>query len=553
MDPTKFVTVKSPGACRKRVVNKNNWKRYREKQERYKQKQLPQFPTCGHNTKSYQCSFLTMRDIKTFSDTFHANSNKIVQDSILLKFCSIGSTQRIRNPLSTRNRSVAISCFVRTENKGLLPVCKAAFLGILNISKHRIDGENRGGDHVSFKNEHKKEAVIEFVKRLAIIEKHYCRRLSNREYVSSYLTIAKLWRMYSAEHNELPVKQSYFRQVFNTNFNIGFNSTQTDVCSTCLELRNKIKHSKNDTEKSELSTRLKVHKLRARAFFDHLKEERADLLTISFDCQKNLVLPKIPDQITYYKRQFYIYKFTVVVGSSKSKLCNNNVFVHTWFEHESQKSSNEIVSAVYDCLSKIEISDQIREIRLIADGCTGQNKNSCMLAMACKWFSQSPKKIDKIQLVFPVTGHSFLPADRVFAQIEKKIRKQDTITDPTDYINIFRAHGTVKKIGKDWSLLDWRSAIKDVMKPTNGLHFQLLACKRFILTKQNTKNILVQGELNYKSETGVAKSIFRRGKTVHMLSPQPLEVGKRPIKKLKKDNVDELLSKHFGAEIIKKF
>nr|CAH7741572.1 unnamed protein product [Callosobruchus chinensis] len=168
--------------------------------------------------------------------------------------------------------------------------------------------------------------------------------------------------------------------------------------------------------------------------------------------------------------------------------------------------------------------------------------------MACKWFSQSPKKIEKIQLVFPVTGHSFLPADRVFAQIEKKIRKQDTITDPTDYIDIFRAHGTVKKIGKDWSLLDWRSAIKDVMKPTNGLHFQLLACKRFILTKQNTKNILVQGELNYKSETGVAKSIFRRGKTVHMLSPQPLEVGKRPIKKLKKDNVDELLSKHFGAD-----
>nr|CAH7752455.1 unnamed protein product [Callosobruchus chinensis] len=81
-----------------------------------------------------------MRDIKTFSDTFYANSNKIVQDSILLKFCSIGSAQRIRNPLSTRNRSVAISCFVRTENKGLLPVCKAAFLGILNISKHRIDG-----------------------------------------------------------------------------------------------------------------------------------------------------------------------------------------------------------------------------------------------------------------------------------------------------------------------------------------------------------------------------------------------------------------------------
>lgn len=75
------------------------------------------------------------------------------------------------------------------------------------------------------------------------------------------------------------------------------------------------------------------------------------------------------------------------MGSSKSKLSPQNVFIYTWFEHESSKSSNEIVSAVYDCIIKIEIDDDTREIRLMADGCTGQNKNKCMIAMACKWFS----------------------------------------------------------------------------------------------------------------------------------------------------------------------
>nr|CAI5867980.1 unnamed protein product [Callosobruchus analis] len=86
------------------------------------------------------------------------------------------------------------------------------------------------------------------------------------------------------------------------------------------------------------------------------------------------------------------------------------------------------------------------------------------------------------------------------------------------------------------------------MKPTNGLHVQLLACKRLILTKQNIKNILLQGEVNYNTEAAVAKSTFRRGKTVHMIAPQLLEVRKRPIKKLPKHNVNELLSKHFGAD-----
>lgn len=535
---------------------------------RYRQKRLPTFPTCGHKTKAYQCASLTMKDIKDFSDVFYSQPKKIVQDNFILKFCSVGSVQRVRNPNNAiRNRSLAASYFIRNSSKSLVPVCKASFLGVLNISKHRVDGvlkrffeksempaENRGGDHTSQKNQNKRDAIIQFIKGIVIIEKHYCRGKSSREYVSSDLSIAKLWRMYIKQNNDahLSVKESFFRHIFNTRFNIGFSAPQTDVCSTCLELTEKIKRCKIDTEKAVLKTQLKVHKFRAKAFFSFLREEREDLLTISFDCQKNLVLPKIPDQITYYKRQFYIYNFTVVAGSSKSKLCPKNVFIHSWFEHESPKSSNEIVSAVYDCLNKIEIGDEVREIRLMADGCTGQNKNSCMLAMACKWFSQAPKQISTIQLVFPVTGHSFLPADRVFAQIEKKARKKDTIIDPNDYIDIFKEHGTVKKIEKDWTVLDWRSAIKNVMKATNTLPFQLSMCKRFVLSRSRKGNVLVRGEMNYKSDTAVAQSICRRGKTVEMIAPQPLQVGNRPLKQLKKDNVNELLSKHFGADWLQK-
>ncbi|XP_072375957.1 pickpocket protein 28-like, partial [Diabrotica undecimpunctata] len=52
----------------------------------YSSSQLPQFPTCGHKTKAYQCSSLTMRDIKCFHDAFYAVKDKLSQDSFILKF-----------------------------------------------------------------------------------------------------------------------------------------------------------------------------------------------------------------------------------------------------------------------------------------------------------------------------------------------------------------------------------------------------------------------------------------------------------------------------------
>lgn len=35
--------------------------------------------------------------------------------------------------------------------------------------------------------------------------------------------------------------------------------------------------------------------------------EDEGVLTLSYDCQKNLVLPKVPDQSAYYGRQAYFY------------------------------------------------------------------------------------------------------------------------------------------------------------------------------------------------------------------------------------------------------
>lgn len=55
----------------------------------------------------------------------------------------------------------------------------------------------------------------------------------------------------------------------------------------------------------------------------------------------------------YYSRQLYTYNFTIVMGSSKSKLTLENVFIYIWMEHKFAKSSSQICSAAFDLLNKV--------------------------------------------------------------------------------------------------------------------------------------------------------------------------------------------------------
>lgn len=149
--------------------------------------------------------------------------------------------------------------------------------------------------------------------------------------MSCDLNINKIFRIYneSVEQEDLKSKKTFFREIFLQNYNIGFGCPATDVCSKCIELSEKIKHANSEKLKAQLIMKKRVHKMRSNAFFSKLREEKPGLFTISFDCQKNLVNPKVPEQTAYYSHQLYTYNFTIAKGSSKSKLTLENVFIYT--------------------------------------------------------------------------------------------------------------------------------------------------------------------------------------------------------------------------------
>ncbi|CAH1643163.1 unnamed protein product [Spodoptera littoralis] len=452
------VTEAIHGRGRKRKREPEKWKANRAKIERYSSQSLPGKITCNHNSKSFGCKNLRVKDQLDFHRAFYATPIKKNQDALILKCCSVNKTNRKR---PTKNY-VMRNFFAN----GILP------------------NEKRGGVHKYKKYSTQRQAVYSFIKSLKCVGAHYCRgTTTQRKYLPSELNIKKLYKMFIEKNPNSPVKQSYFRAIFNEDFNLGFGSPRTD---------------------------------------------------------KNLVLPKVPDQSCYYSRQ---YNFTIVQGGSKDPLNKNTTFSYVWTEDEYAKGANQIASAVYDRLNKSDLTN-ITHLRLVADGCAGQNKNLVMVSMCSRWILQHPH-IKKIELVFPITGHSFMPADRVFGNIEKRIRKLEVITQPSDYTDIISECATVTKLD-EIDFLDWKTSIQNIVKTPAQLHFKISQCKRIIIRRTKKQgDVMIRGELFYNSDTGAPRTFCRKGKKAELIQPSTISKG-IDVKPLKLRDVRNLLLKHYG-------
>lgn len=508
-----------------------------------------------------------MNDLQSFHESFYTVKDKVKQDMFILKHVIAVKTKR-RRPRSNskhykpRDMQRMYRIYCRSQKK-MVFICQKAFLQILHIKRYRIENvvnnyylkgkfpkENRGGDHKSHKYADKKRSVISFIKKYKCTEAHYCRGNSKRMYLPSELSINKMAKTYNdqtAEH--LRVKALYFRNIFNTCFNLGFGSPRVDVCSTCLQLTEKIKVA-NEADKNRLMIEKTVHKKRAKAFFNMLKTEDPLIKIISFDCQKNMVLPKIPDQSTYYSRQLYFFNFTIVEGNSKSTLTSQNVFSYCWTEDEYAKDSNLISSAVFHRLCNTVFTPECNSLRIMADGCAGQNKNSILIAMLSKWLvHHAPTQIKTIEIVFPVVGHSFLPADRVFAHIEKQLRKIENIINPSEYIDVVSQYATVINVATTCQIFDWKSTVKDIFLNVGKWHVPFAKCKRFYLKKNSRCSDMVglRGELHYRQDLGQYKNICKKKKKSAMIAPTIITQGVS-VKQLKLRDVAQLLKTHYGDD-----
>jgi len=504
-------------------------------------------------------------DITKFHSVFYSSKDKIQQDNFILKHTRSEPKKRHRPTDNSRSgKDLTYFYFFRKRDGSQIRICRDAFLKILGLKKDRVLGvmkrhhtsggkiatETRGGDRKLEKYAEKKAKVMEFVQELKVLESHYNRhRATYRKYLSPDLNIKMLCEMYNnSVDEELKVKESYFRDVITTHFNFGFGSPKTDACLTCLYLDEQLKVEKNIEKKQMLETQKQVHKLKADAFYEILKTADDEAVVLTFDCQKNLLLPRVPDQLAYFSRQYSFYNFTVINGHSKTKLTKENVHCYTWCESDFPKNSSSIASCLYHRLLNESFNGKTK-VKCFADGCGGQNKNTILIAMLAKWLmSDAPKQISSIEITFPMVGHSFLPPDRVFGLIEKNLRKKDTILKPEQYEEILAKHGTVHKVGVTVPVYDFKSESEKVQKKPGNWHFRFNPSKRIILKKNKDKTaVVVKGEVAYRTDTCTFRQVTKPNHTHQNMMLIEMEKGVS-LKPLKIRDVAKLLSKHFGDD-----
>lgn len=183
---------------------------------------------------------------------------------------------------------------------------------------------------------------------------------------------------------------------------------------------------------------------------------------------------------------------------------------------------------------------------IFADGCGGQNKNSIMLSMLSKWLLENVS-VKHIEIIFPVTGHSFMPPDRVFGNVEKVLKKQEVIIQPEEYCAFISSSATVTNL-RDIIIFDFKTATQEVFKPTAKWPFKITQCKRFIIKRSKISgNTLIRGEPFYNSDSNKAFNVCKTGKKTIMLQPTTIPTGV-PVSQAKITDVERLLAIHFGLE-----
>lgn len=517
---------------------------------------------CKHGLKStFNCKNIPMRTLLKNRSNFFKNKTKTSQDCYLIRFISAYYPQRHKKSklpaASSKPRTHCCGFFLIGHNKKLVRVCKKMFMATFSIKSFRlrticknvfngeVPTERRGGDHKLKKFFNKRNSVKEFIGKLQAKESHYARNKTKRIYLDCTLNIKALHNAYNdSVASDLKTSLGLFRKIFNTKFNIGFRAPATDQCSACTLLMNKIKICTDNRKKQELITEKRIHTLRKNAFYDLTKENRPDIFSICFDLQQVQPLPRTPIQDAFYSRQVSLYNLCIVDMKAK-----NPVFF-CWTEIQSGRGAIEVGSALLQYLLEQDFTKK-NIVRLFCDGCGGQNKNSHIIHTMLFWMvNHSPTSIQEIQITYPVRGHSFLPADRVFGRLEREIRKYPVITSKEDYFMHFSKFGEVRILGEEWRLYDIKQLCNYYKKITDMRNLKrVIIQKESKSTRYRTKTehllkVYKTYKFNDLSQRGVSL-LKQKHNHPKLLNQYPLG---RALTQAKKKDVDNLLIKQFGED-----
>lgn len=287
------------------------------------------------------------------------------------------------------------------------------------------------------------QRVHEHIKMLPVTQSHYTRAKSTkRVYLPSTTSIPRLYAKYLEFYrhkyagDELkPVSDHLYRDVFTKHYNIGIAPPSKDTCTTCDMTNAEIQRTQAEgKDVSMLQRKLDAHKSKAGEAQELIRTLQNDpdpqRKVVCIDLQQTLPCPRLTTGIAYYKMKLWVYNFCI----HDVKTGQSTMFV--WEETVGGRGSEEVGSCWLKWLELMS-GETFNTVTIIADNCAGQNKNIVLVLTALQQVHSG--RLNRVELVFLVSGHSYMPCDRSFGLIEKRIRANETILTTAEYVDIIRA------------------------------------------------------------------------------------------------------------------
>lgn len=358
------------------------------------------------------------------------------------KFIKRCAPKRKRTQKTDSRKQFTYKYYFET-NSVTLDVCQKFFLSTLDISKQRIyyffkNYYNETGTPTQPKHgKHIKkvtpdadiEDIKNHIKSFPVVDSHYCRANSQKQYLEAGLTLSKMYKMY-VEKTRKPVKSHIYMKVFNESFNLSFFKPKKDVCDKCVKY--KITEHPLEKEKQEYNLHRSNHKEAKNERDMDRKNTNSDTAIILYDLQNVFSLPKANISNFFYKRKYAVYNLTGFCQNNKVTYCS------IWHEALNGRSGNDIPSALNNILKNV-VHDlpNIKNIVLWSDACIPQNKNR-MVSLALLKFLEAHRNIDSIIHKYSEPGHSQVQElDAVHSAIEKYIRDLE-VHSPVSLIRILK-------------------------------------------------------------------------------------------------------------------
>ena len=200
------------------------------------------------------------------------------------------------------------------------------------------------------------------------------------------------------ETEEGPLKESYYRFIFNTEFNIGFHKPKTDRCDCCelykVKMDNKIELTADEVsaQNDHLAEKLAMREEKKR------DKENENILIVVFDLQNVVTLPKAEISSFFYKRKLTVYNLT-------AKLYEKKGYCAFWSELQAGRAGNDIASGFIAMMEKIVFDNPMSaDIVVWSDSCVPQNRNSYISHAVIEFMSRHPS-IECITMKYSIRGH----------------------------------------------------------------------------------------------------------------------------------------------------